>query len=293
MIPNRTRPRAATVATAAVVGAGALTLTGCALIGPQTGGSGDGQSAPLVESLDLVNEGQLTMCADVPYPPFEFQQGSELVGYDIDIVQRIADDLGVRLSVVDTSFEGIESGASLTGCDVNASSISITPARQQVMAFSLPYLDDDLVLVAEEGSGITSVESAQGQRVGVQAGTTGEAYAREHGLHAVQFEDGGMQMEALRAGTVHAVLGNQSVVLYNVKDDPRYRVVEDLPTGEKLGLAVAPDKAQLLSAIDASLYGMEQDGTMDEFRARWFGEDAVSDETTQTQTSQETQEAGQ
>ncbi|MEV4900284.1 ABC transporter substrate-binding protein [Citricoccus sp. NPDC055426] len=275
MTPSRTRrPRVATVA-AAIVGAGALTLSGCALIGPQLGDTAAAEADPLVESLDLVNPGQLTVCADVPYPPFEFQQGSELVGYDIDIVQRIADDLGVPLTVVDSSFEAIESGSSLTGCDVNASSISITEPRQQVMAFSVPYLDDDLVLVAEKGSGITDLESAQGRRVGVQAATTGERFAEENGLTPIQFEDGGMQMEGLRAGTVDAVLGNQSVVLYNVKDDPAYEVVAALPTGEQLGVAVAPDKAQLLSAVNASLLGMEEDGSLDESRARWFGESAT------------------
>lgn len=275
MTPSRTRrPRVATVA-AAIVGAGALTLSGCALIGPQLGDTAAAEADPLVESLDLVNPGQLTVCADVPYPPFEFQQGSELVGYDIDIVQRIADDLGVPLTVVDSSFEAIESGSSLTGCDVNASSISITEPRQQVMAFSVPYLDDDLVLVAEKSSGITDLESAQGRRVGVQAATTGERFAEENGLTPIQFEDGGMQMEGLRAGTVDAVLGNQSVVLYNVKDDPAYEVVAALPTGEQLGVAVAPDKAQLLSAVNASLLGMEEDGSLDESRARWFGESAT------------------
>lgn len=275
MTPSSTRrPRVATVA-AAIVGAGALTLSGCALIGPQLGDTAAAEADPLVESLDLVNPGQLTVCADVPYPPFEFQQGSELVGYDIDIVQRIADDLGVRLSVVDSSFEAIESGSSLTGCDVNASSISITEPRQQVMAFSVPYLDDDLVLVAEKGSGITDLESAQGRRVGVQAATTGERFAEENGLTPIQFEDGGMQMEGLRAGTVDAVLGNQSVVLYNVKDDPDYEVVAALATGERLGVAVASDKAQLLSAVNASLLGMEEDGSLDESRARWFGESAT------------------
>lgn len=270
MTPSRTR-----LALVAVLGAGSLALSGCAVLGPQLGGSETGASSPLVESLDLVNPGQLTVCSDIPYPPFEFMQGSDLVGYDIDIVQRIADDLGVPLSVVDSSFEAIESGSSLTGCDINASSISITEARQQIMAFSVPYLDDDLVLVAQEGSGITDLESAQGKRVGVQAATTGETFAEENGLSPIQFEDGGMQMEALRAGTVEAVLGNQSVVLYNVKDDPQYEVVAELPTGEQLGVAVAPDQAKLLSAVNASLQGMEEDGTLDESRARWFGEAAT------------------
>lgn len=172
---------------------------------------------------------------------------------------------------MDTSFEAVESGASLTGCDLNASSISITEQRQRVMAFTLPYLDDDLVLVANKDSGITDVESAKGARVGVQTATTGEEYAQQAGLDTVQFEDGGMQVQALQAGTVDALLGNQSVLLYSLKDDARFEVVESLPTGEQLGMAVAPEKAQLGSAINRSLQNLRNDGTLAELQQKWFG----------------------
>ena len=69
------------------------------------------------------------MCSDIPYPPFEFEQDGELTGYDIELVRALAEDLGLGLEIVDSSFEAVESGASLTGCDLNASSISITEPR--------------------------------------------------------------------------------------------------------------------------------------------------------------------
>lgn len=270
-----TRHRMAAVATLCL---GGLALSGCAVLGPSASGTGSGANADDVTTVPLLNPDQLTVCSDIPYPPFEFMEGNELVGYDIDIAQRIADDLGVRLNVVDTSFEGIESGASLAGCDINQSSISITEERQRLMAFTVPYLDDDLVLVAGTDSGITDVDSAQGKRVGVQAATTGEAYAREQGLNTVQFEDGGMQLQALQAGTVDALLGNQSVILYGLKDDDRFEVVDSFATGEKLGIGVSSENARLLSAINQSLLDMEDDGTLDELRTTWFGEGANGDE---------------
>lgn len=264
-----TRPRLTAVA---AMGLGALALSGCAVLGPAADGTGSDTIAEKTTTVPLLNPDQLSVCADVPYPPFEFFEGNTLVGYDIDIAQRIADDLGVRLNVVDTSFEGIESGASLSGCDLNQSSISITEERQRLMGFSLPYLDDDLVLVSGKDSGITDIDSAQGRRVGVQAATTGEAYAEEQGLNTVQFEDGGMQVQALQAGTVDAALGNQSVLLYSLKDDDRFEVVESLPTGEQLGMAVGPQKAQLGSAVNRALQELRNDGTVAELQERWFGQ---------------------
>lgn len=290
-----TRPRLAAVA---AMGLGALALSGCAVLGPAADGTGSDTIAEKTTTVPLLNPDQLSVCADVPYPPFEFFEGNTLVGYDIDIAQRIADDLGVRLNVVDTSFEGIESGASLSGCDLNQSSISITEERQRLMGFSLPYLDDDLVLVSGKDSGITDIDSAQGRRVGVQAATTGEAYAEEQGLNTVQFEDGGMQLEALKAGTVDALLGNQSVILYGLKDDERFSVVDSFDTGESLGIGVSPENSLLLSAVNRSLTEMEEDGTLHELRTKWFGQEAADAHVTQSgaaagSASTDTEEDGQ
>ena len=265
---NRTPTRALS---ALALGAGALALSGCAVLGGGSGSAGIVSDDDLSTTYNLVQPGVLTVCSDIPYPPFEFEQDGELTGYDVQLVEAIAEELGLGVNIIDSSFEAIESGASLTGCDVNASSISITEARQRVMAFTLPYLDDDLVLVAATDSGITDVESAKGRRVGVQAATTGDEYAQQNGLSAVQFEDGGMQVQALQAGTVDALLGNQSVVLYSLKDDPRFEVVEELPTGEQLGMAVAPHNAQLGSAVNRALQSLRNEGTMAELQERWFG----------------------
>lgn len=271
MPPSRVRRLAATA-----LCAGTLALTGCAVIGPVgSAGPGTGVEVDATASVPLLTPGQLAVCSDIPYPPFEFQQDGEIVGYDIDIVQRIADDLGAELTVVDSSFEGIQSGASLTGCDLNISSITITDERRQTMAFSIPYLDDDLVLVAPVDSDITGLESAQGRRIGVQQATTGEFFAEENGLDIVQYEDGGIQVEGLRSGSADAVLGNGSVLLYQLKDDPAYRVVETFDTGEQLGIGISPDNALLLSFVNDTLLEMEEDGSLDEARVRWFGEEAV------------------
>lgn len=252
--------------------ASAALLTGCAVLGGDAGSAGIVSDDDLSTSYGLVQPGVLTVCSDVPYPPFEFEENGELTGYDIQLVEAVAEKLGLGVNVIDSSFEAIESGASLTGCDVNASSISITEARQRVMAFTLPYLDDDLVLVAKKGSGITDVDSAKGRRIGVQAATTGDEYAQQNGLSPVQFEDGGMQVQALQAGTVDAALGNQSVLLYSLKDDDRFKVVESLPTGEQLGMAVGPQKAQLGSAVNRALQELRNDGTVAELQERWFGQ---------------------
>ncbi|NQD88607.1 amino acid ABC transporter substrate-binding protein [Paenarthrobacter sp. CM16] len=249
---------------AAVLAAGALALTAC-------GGSST-PAATNESGIALINAGKLTVCSDVPYEPFEFQKDGKIVGFDMDIAAEIAKDVKAELNVVDSSFEAIETGTALTGCDVSISSISITDVRKNVMDFSTPYLDDDLTLVATSASGITNLDGAKGKKVGVQQATTGAQYAKDKGIDAQQFEDTGLLVQALKAGTIEAAVGNQSVLGYAIKDDSNLKRVEDYATGEKLGIAIKKGNTAMTDAVNATLKRITDDGTLKKFETTWFGE---------------------
>ena len=251
---------------AAILAVGALTLTACG-----------GSSTPAATSeggIQLINAGKLTVCSDVPYEPFEFQKDGKIVGFDMDIAAEVAKDLKAELSVVDSSFEAIETGTALTQCDVSISSVSITDTRKSVMDFSSPYMDDDLTLVASDASGITDLESAKGKKVGVQQATTGAKFAAEKGLDAQQFEDTGLLVQALQAGTIDAALGNQSVLAYAVKDDPKFKRVENFTTGEQLGISIKKGNTAMATQVNSTLKRLTDDGTLKKFETTWFGEAA-------------------
>ncbi|MCP8998203.1 ABC transporter substrate-binding protein [Pseudarthrobacter sp. RMG13] len=250
---------------AAILAAGALTLTAC---------GGSTTPAATEGGIQLINAGKLTVCSDVPYEPFEFQKDGKIVGFDIDIANEVAKDLGAELSIVDSSFEAIETGTALTGCDVSISSISITDVRKSVMDFSNPYMDDDLTLVATKASGITDINSAKGKKVGVQQATTGAKYAAENGLDAQQFEDSGLLVQALLAGTIDAALGNQSILAYAIKDDPKFERVDDYATGEKLGISIKKGNTAMAEKVNGTLKRLTDDGSLKKFETTWFGETA-------------------
>ena len=249
---------------AAILAVGALTLTACG-----------GSSTPAATSeggVQLINSGKLTVCSDVPYEPFEFQKDGKIVGFDMDIAAEVAKDMKAELSVVDSSFEAIETGTALTQCDISISSISITDPRKSVMDFSSPYMDDDLTLVASDASGITDLESAKGKKVGVQQATTGAKFAAEKGLDAQQFEDTGLLVQALQAGTVDAALGNQSVLGYAIKDAPKFKAVEKFATGEQLGISIKKGNTAMAEKVNGTLKRLTDDGTLKKFETTWFGE---------------------
>ena len=250
---------------AAILAVGALTLTACG--GSSTPAASEG-------GVKLINSGKLTVCSDIPYEPFEFQKDGKNVGFDMDIAAEVAKDLKAELNVVDSSFEAIETGTALTQCDISISSISITDTRKAVMDFSSPYLNDDLTLVATEASGITNIDGAKGKKVGVQQATTGAQYAKDKGLDAQQFEDTGLLVQALKAGTIDAALGNQSVLGYAIKDDSKMKRVENYATGEKLGIAIKKGNTAMADQVNSTLKRLTDDGSLKKFETTWFGEAA-------------------
>ncbi|VTR78788.1 basic amino acid ABC transporter substrate-binding protein [Cellulomonas hominis] len=245
--------------------AASLLLASCG--GGDDAGSGEGTEGGVA----LVTEGSLTVCTNPPYEPFEYEEDGEVVGLDIDIVREVADDLGVELVTKVTPFEGIQSGADLnTGnCDIVASGITITEERQAKIDFSDPYFDADQGLLVPEGSDLDSVESLEGKTVGVQQATTGETWAQENGLQTVQFEDLGLQVQALKTGQVDAAVNDIAVLGPFVSEG--FEIGANFSTGEQYGLGVKKGNTALLDAVNATLERIREDGTYDELYTQHIG----------------------
>jgi polar amino acid transport system substrate-binding protein len=253
-------------AATALAAAAALALSAC--------GSGSDSGSKDKGGISLKTSGKLTVCSDIPYEPFEFQKDGKNVGFDLDIADKIAQKLKVKADVIDASFDSIESGLFKTKCDIAISGISITDARKANMDFSTPYLDDDLVLVAKADSGITSVKSAKGKKAAVQKSTTGEEYAQKHGITPTAYDDSGLQIQSLKSGQTQAALGNQSILRYAIKGESSLKVVEEIKTGEQLGIAVPKGDSAMLKKVNATLKDLESSGDMDKLKKKWFGADA-------------------
>lgn len=256
---------------AAIAAAATLSLSACgggSTPEASSGGSGSGDSS----GVSLITAGTFTVCSDIPYKPFEYIEGGKTVGFDMDIAQQIADKLGAKLNVITAPFESIQSGQFTNQCDAGISGLSITDARKKNMDFSTPYLNDDLVLVAKDGSGITDLASAKGKPVGVQADTTGSEYAQKEGIDATQFQTGDLQVQSLISGTTDASIGNQSILKYGIKNNPELKVVQEIPTGEKLGIAVKTGNSALLTVVNDTLAAMDKDGRMADLKKKWFGD---------------------
>lgn len=259
-----------------------LLLTACGGEDPVDVGedpADDGTDVETSADLGLANDGTITVCSDVPYAPFEVEDAdapSGYSGFDIDLMQAIADDLGLDLEVTDQAFDGIQSGAALGArqCDVAASAMTITEEREENVNFADPYFDADQSLMVPADSGIESLEDLDGETLGVQADTTGADYAVENapeGATVSEFPDAAALFAALEAGQIVAILQDLPVNAERVNQEDSLAIVETYPTGEEYGFAVAEDaEPALLEAINTALSNLRDDGRYDELYAEYF-----------------------
>lgn len=229
--------------------------------------------------LDLVAEDTLTVCTDAPYEPFEFEDPeapSGYSGFDIDLMQEIADRNDLTLVVVNAGFEGLTSGAEMAAgtCDVAASAITITEERAANVDFTDAYYSAIQSLLVPTGSDLASIDDlVEGVRVGVQSGTTGAAYAEENvpGAEIVSFEGGGALFTALEAGQIDAILQDEPVNANRAEQDENVEVVETYDTGENYGFALVQGRTDaLLDLLNSSLEEVRADGFYDELFDEYF-----------------------
>lgn len=275
--PGRaTLMRKARLTVPAVAIAAAVALGGCSSKNETQ--SADTSKSSGSSELKLVKDGQLTVCSDMPYKPFEFDENGKTTGFDYEIVSAMAKKMNLKSAEFRTTpFDGIIPALVAKDCDMIASAMTITEERAKKVTFTDPYFDADqsLLVLKENAEKYKTLDDLKGQTIGVQSGTTGETYTEEHkpeGATPKKFQTGDEMFPALISGDIAAALQDQPVNAYRANTAPdQFTVTATFKTGEKYGFAVRKDDTALVSALNKALSEVRSDGAYDEIYTKWFG----------------------
>jgi polar amino acid transport system substrate-binding protein len=275
-IVSTLRKSRATVAVATVAALG-LALSACGSDEPSSGGGEDKAAAA---GITLVKPGKLTVCTHLPYKPFQYKEGTEVVGFDVDLLDLVAEDLGVEQEVVNIEWAQVTSGAGFAAkkCDMGMGAMTITEERKKAINITDPYMDATQVLLVKKDSPYKSLADLKGKKVGVQADTTGKDYADEqaktHGFSVVVFNDLALQTNNVKSGRVDAAINDNGVLYDFVKANPDAAVVAEFDTGEQYGFAARkgdPSGDKLVAKFNELLAKAKTDGKYNEIYKKWFG----------------------
>lgn len=218
-----------------------------------------------------------TVATDSSFVPFEFDEGGEHVGFDMDIVNSIADEVGFEITLEVTNFDGIIPGLQTGSFDVAIAGITITDERKGAVDFTSPYYKSGTRIgVPVDNTDITSVEDLEGKTVASRLGSAPLDYLAENvpGAKALPFEQLDQMYLAVEGGTADALLYDAPNVEYYISTtgEDKLKAVGDLYEAQEYGIAVSKDNEALVEAMNQALANMIDDGRYAEIYEEWFGE---------------------
>lgn len=214
----------------------------------------------------------LSVGSDIPYPPFEQGKPGNYTGFDVELMEAIAEKIGRKAEFQDTSFETIFRDVAQGKFEAVISAATITEEREKAVDFSNPYYLSEQAVLVKEGSDVKSLEDLEGKTVAAQQGTTGLELAKEElgGSEIRPYPEGPDAVNALKAGTVEGVIIDAPVAQNAVEKSGGVEIAEKVPTEETYGIAVAQGDTELLDEINKGLAEVEKDGTYEKIYEKWF-----------------------
>lgn len=228
-------------------------------------------------ALDKIKEkGTLVVATSPDYAPFEFQAlvdgKNEVVGSDIMLAQKIADELGVELEVSSMNFDNVLNSVKNGKADLAIAGLSVSAEREKVFDFSTPYYQDGNVLLVQKAdvTKYAKVEDLDKADLAVQKGTTQEVYARDNlsNANVVSLTLMGEAVNELKNGQVKAILLDSSVASGYIGQNPDLALAEltfEAEPENAKAIAMAKDSGDLKTEIDKIIAKIVESGEYDTY----------------------------
>ncbi|MFC6837594.1 transporter substrate-binding domain-containing protein [Halomarina ordinaria] len=274
------------------VGAGsAIALAGCLTDGGD-GAGGDGNGSDNAsgngtgnetgnETADPVGEGGQIVAGTAPgFPPFEMEEGGDLVGFDVDLLEAVVGETDYELSGWETfEFGSLISALTNGRIDVIAAAMTINEEREEVIAFTDAYFEANQSILVASGSDFQPEELSDlgGHPIGAQKGTTGEGIIQSELIDAGDLEESNynaydnyvLAVTDLENGNIDAIVVDVPVA-ETFQQERDVEVAFEYETGEAYGFGVRQNDDQLREALNEGLAAVEENGTYEDISAEWF-----------------------
>ena len=212
---------------------------------------------------------------DANFRPFEFKnEQGEFTGFDVELFDAVAKDIGIDYKWRTMDFNGIIPGLQSKSLDAAIAAITIKSEREKVVDFSYPYYDAGLViLVRADNTDIKNFEDLKGKAVATKLATTSADYLKAQGIENVKlFPNTDNLFMELLTKNVDAVFFDSPPLMYYAQNQGqgKVKVVGPLYQGQSYGIAF-PQGSELREKVTISILKMKEDGSYDELYKKWFG----------------------
>jgi polar amino acid transport system substrate-binding protein len=226
---------------------------------------------------DVKARGRLLVGVSATSPPFSYRDGeNSVVGYDVDLAERVAKRLGVGIEkIVIINAERIPA-LQQDKVDLVAMGMTRAENRKRDIDFSLAYLDSPHKVLVRKDSGIAGVKAMAGRKLALvkSASVDAELKAAVPTLQIVFFDDYARCFAALRDKRVDGFLADEVLLLsFAQKDGSRqdFALIPDYDLPRTAGFGIKKGEARLAEFVDETLLALEASGEAAKIFATWFG----------------------
>lgn len=227
----------------------------------------------------IQERGELIVAMEGTWSPWTYHDDSgELVGYDVEVANAIAEKLGVKATFVEGGWDGLLAGLESGRYDIMVNGVDIDEDRREKYEFSTPYAyNRTVVIVRADDDSIQDMEDLAGKKTANTLNSTYAAVGEAYGAQVTGVDDFIQTIELLTSGRIDATL-NAEVSFYdylNAHPDAPVRIACTDPQATQVAIPMrkGEDTAALREGIDKALAELAQEGVLTELSIQYFGMD--------------------
>lgn len=247
--------------------------------GPGGAGGSDGGGGSVDEDIlaRIKENGTVRIGLEGTYRPYAFHDDSnELVGFEKDIADKIAEGLGVQPEYIETEWDSLIAGLDVDRYDLVINNVGITEERQQKYAFTEPYAQSIGRIAVPEDSEVQTAEELEGKRSAQTATSNWAAQMEELGAEIVPVQGFAEAIELVVQGRVDATANDFISFQTYQEEHPEapFRLLDaELPTDVAVGVIMQQGQQALLDEVIGILETLKGDGTLTAIYEEWVGQD--------------------
>lgn len=207
----------------------------------------------------------LIMATNAEFPPYEYHDGGDIVGIDVEVAEAIAEKLGMTLEIEDIAFDSIIPELESGKADVGLAGMTVNEDRLKNVDFSDTYTTASQVIIVKEDSEIAGPDDLKGKYIGVQLGTTGDIYASDYeadGSTIERYNKGFEAVQAMMQGKIDAVVIDGEPAKVFVSENEGIKILDEALTVEEYAIAIKKGNTELLDQVNGALAELKESGDL-------------------------------
>lgn len=220
----------------------------------------------------ILSKDALYVGTNAEFAPFEYMEKDEIVGFDIDLINKIGEKIGKEIKIKNIAFDGLLPALQAKKIDLIIAGMTVTPERENFVNFSDNYfIANQVIIVPENNNDIKTLDDLKGKKTGVVLGYTGDLIiSKLPEVEKIQYNSAPMTIMALTSGKIDAMILDSAPAESYVQKNKGLKIVKVDAEEEKYAIATSKDNVKLVEEINNALKEIKSEGTYDELIIKYF-----------------------